>query len=220
MKSSVCLLSTVLLVLLYGCFAPVNSVYDTARLLDKKESRIGINYSRYYGSDFDLTDENDESFKNLNNNYGFSFGYGISDNFNLSFRYEYLKIKYEIEIFDMSFDNFLNYFEIGCKIKLLKEKLALGLPVGLYNYEGGLTASIDPRIFFTVGISDKFDFTVIPKVHVLIGDDIGLYPGLSLGMGLSSNMDRWAIRPEIGYDGYFNFGVGTYFNFGKNRYDE
>ena len=217
MKWSVCFLCTLLLFLLYGCFAPVNSVYDNARLLDRKESRIGINYSRYYGSDFDLTDEDNEGLLNLNNNYGFSIGYGLSENFNLSFRYEYLKIKNEIEIFDMSFDNFLNYFELGCKINLIKERLALGLPVGLYNYEGGLTASIDPRIFFTVGRSDKFDFTVIPKVHVLIGDDVGLYPGLSLGMGLSSNLDRWAIRPEIGYDGYFNFGVGTYYHFGKNR---
>jgi hypothetical protein len=26
--------------------------------------------------------------------------------------------------------------------------------------------------------------------------------------GLSSNLDKWAFRPEIGYDGCFSFGLG------------
>ena len=27
-------------------------------------------------------------------------------------------------------------------------------------------------------------------------------------LGLSSNLDKWAFRPEIGYDGFFSFGFG------------
>ena len=40
-------------------------------------------------------------------------------------------------------------------------------------------------------------------------------PGLSLGIGLSNNLDQWAIRPEVGFDGNLNFGVGVNYNFTK-----
>jgi len=213
MKKSIYLLWSTLLFLLSSCFAPLNSVYDTAKLLEKKETRISANYSKYYGSEEFLSD-----FVNLNDNFGFSLGYGLSDKFNISCRYEYLKIKLgSIEIFNetVEMDNDLNYFEIGCKIRLIKDKLALGIPVGLYNWEGTSFISIDPRLYFTIRKSDKFDFSVIPKTHIFIDDGVNLLPGLSLGIGLSNNLDKWAIRPEVGFDGYLNFGIGVNYNFNK-----
>jgi len=44
---------------------------------------------------------------------------------------------------------------------------------------------------------------------------LGILPGFSFNIGLSEDLDKWAIRPEIGYDGYFNFGIGANVNFGK-----
>ena len=49
-------------------------------------------------------------------------------------------------------------------------------------------------------------------MHVFIGDGVGILPAINLGLGLSSNLDKWAIRPEIGYDRYFTFGVGVNYN--------
>lgn len=37
-------------------------------------------------------------------------------------------------------------------------------------------------------------------------------PGIAFGMGISSNLDRWAIRPEIGWDGYASYGVALTIN--------
>ena len=126
-----------MLLLLTSCFAPLNSVYDTAKLLGKNEARISANYSKYYRNIYDLSEDWNLDYANLNNNIGFSLGYGLSEKVNISCRYEYLKVKSEsIEIFDetIELDNDLNYFEIGSKIRLIIDKLALGIPVGLYTW--------------------------------------------------------------------------------------
>jgi hypothetical protein len=39
-----------------------------------------------------------------------------------------------------------------------------------------------------------------------------LYPGFNVGLGLSNNLDQWAIRPEIGWDGFFSYGIALSMN--------
>jgi len=66
--------------------------------------------------------------------------------------------------------------------------------------------------------TDIFELTVVPKLHVLFGTFGGyVTPGISLGIGLSSDLDRWSIRPEIGYDTYLSLGVGASFNFNTGK---
>jgi len=112
-------------------------------------------------------------------------------------------------------NDYMNYFEIGFKIRLIEERMALGLPVGLYIYEGELSSSISPRLFITFGNNEKVEFTLVPGVLLTFEDYIGIFPGVNLGIGLSNNLNKWAIRPEIGYNGCFNFGVGPYLKFSK-----
>jgi len=194
--------------ILSGCFAPINSVYDNAQTLEKKEFRVQGNYSQYYGMNY--IDE----FSSINNNYGISVGYGFSDNFNLYFRYERLDTRMTIKIFDEDLEiGGLNYYELGTKFRLKEDKIAMGIPIGLYEYEGGIITSLDPRVFFTFRKNDKFEFNLVPKMHFFFGDGVGIYPALSLGFGLSSNLDKWAIRPEIGFDYFFNWGIGFNYNF-------
>ena len=162
-------------------------------------------------------EDNESSFTNYNNNIGLAAGYGLSEKLNLNVRYEYLKSRSDVDFLGETFNDFMNYFEIGCKIRLIEERMALGLPVGLYLYEGGLTSSISPRLFITLGNNEKVDFTMVPNVLLTIGDDIGIFPGVNLGIGLSNNLNKWAIRPEIGYNGVLNFGIGTYFKFSKAK---
>ncbi len=209
-----------ILFLLAGCFAPVNLGFDNAKLLGKKESRITANYSSYYGLVYEDPDsEQDKSLfrtGHVSNNYGLAFNYGISDKFNLGARYERLAITLtEIEIFGKKYDyalNNINYAEISCKINLKDDMLSLGVPVGLYFIKDKFFSVIDPRIYWTIRENNKFEFTVTPKAHLLIAGGFGVMPGITFGVGLSSNLDQWAIRPEIGYDGCFNFGVGMDFH--------
>lgn len=54
--------------------------------------------------------------------------------------------------------------------------------------------------------------TLIPKVHVLVGKSGSLVPGLGVGFGISTDLDRWAFRPEVGWDGYFALGAALTVN--------
>ena len=69
---------------------------------------------------------------------------------------------------------------------------------------------LDPRVYFTLfSSSGTFELNLVPKVHLLLLEGIGVTPGINVGLGFSSNLNKWAIRPEMGYDGYFSFGIGV-----------
>ncbi len=206
-------LNLILIILSTGCFAPINSTFESAKLLDKGDIEVQGNYSVYYGTSF-----LEDGYVNLNNNFGFGVGYGISDRFNMKLRYERINTKYSFEIFDEEIDiSGLNYFELSNKFSLKKDKFALSIPLSIYLYEGESLFSLDPRFFFTFRNNDTFEFNLIPKAHVLIGDGIGFMPGINFGVGLSSNLNEWAIRPEFGFDGYFTFGVGVNYYIKANK---
>lgn len=200
--------------ILQGCFAPVNLSFENAKLLEKGDGKVQASYSSYYGSIYDNNDESNQTkTAHYNNNFGIAFGYGISKNFNLGIRYERLSfISNEIEIFGKDYntvDGGMNYIEVGNKIRIKDDKLAFGIPLSLYIMEGESIFSIDPRLYWTFRKNNKFEATLTPKVHLFIADGVAGTIGLTLGLGLSNNLDKWAFRPELGYDGYFSFGFGV-----------
>jgi len=204
-----------LIPLFTGCFAPINSTFESAKMLEKGGMEVQGSYSKYYGSSLD-----DES-SNINNNYGLAVGYGISDQFSVKLRYERINIlssSTNIEStggawnIDLESDAYgIDYFELGNKFSLKKDHIAVSMPLGVYLFEGETLFSLDPRVFFTLGKSQTFEFNIIPKAHVFFGDEIEVTPGLSFGLGLRKDLSKWAIRPEIGFD--FNFTVGLGVNY-------
>jgi len=210
-------------ILLTGCFAPVNLSYDSAKTLNKGQIEIQGMYSSYNVTNDTL------STALINQNYGGSIGYGFTDKYTLKARYEYIAptITFQKVFGDISdeFDgmNSMSYFEINNKLMLIKNTLTISLPLGAYFYNskvidvknGGMGwLSFDPRVYLTFFRSTNiFELSLVPKLHVLFGTFGGyVTPGISLGIGLSSNLDRWSIRPEVGYDKYLSFGVGASFN--------
>jgi len=216
----------IMFLFLAGCFAPVNLTFDSAKTLEKGQIELQGAYSRY----------SFETDTLLNQNYGFTLGYGISDKYTMKFRYEFISptISFESIFDDETFDflNSIHYLEINSKISLVDDALSLSLPMGVYFYnmnnslspESSISTglgwfSFDPRLYLTFfRKSNIFELTVIPKAHILFGSwGAAAFPGISLGFGLSSDLDRWAIRPELGFDGYLSYGIGMnyYFNFKK-----
>jgi len=223
MKTKIILLFLIS-VLLVGCFAPLNLSYDSAKTLDKGQIEVQGAYSRYYAPNDSLPSTL------INSNYGFSLGYGITKRYTLKFRYEYISPSSIFkDVFDSKdYNNLfsLSYFEINNKLQLAKENLAISLPLGAYFYNRsvlkgglGLIMAFDPRLYITFFRSSKvFDLTIVPKAHILFGSGFGgLTPGLSVGMGFSSDLDKWAIRPEIGYDAFLSFGIGANINFNTTK---
>jgi hypothetical protein len=210
--------------LLTGCFAPINLTYESARMLDEGQVSLQGSYSRY-----SLINGDSVGTANLNNNFGFALGYGVSEKYSLGIRYEHMNISSDFNsIFGEDIDwgdlEKMDFFEFNNRIRLKEDVLALSIPLGFYLYTSFDTEnpsgfgymSIDPRLYITLfGSSDIFELTIIPKIHLLVGGWGGMaaFPGIALGIGLSSDLDKWAIRPEIGYDSFLSFGVGVNFNF-------
>jgi len=113
----------------------------------------------------------------------------------------------------------VNYFEIENKFKFKNANIAIGVPFGYYGFmEDNRNTSgfffIDPRVYFTFGSSsNKIEFNLVPKVHIFfIDEEFGFHPGLCLGFGFSSDLRKWAIRPEFGFDGNASFGISLNMN--------
>jgi hypothetical protein len=223
MKTKIILLF-VTSILMAGCFAPLNLTYDSAKTLDKGQMEIKGSYSRYYVNNDSL------STSLINQNYGISIGYGITDRYTMKLKYEFMdptitfqKVFGEINS-DFDGMNSMSYFEVDNKLMFVKNMISISLPAGVYFYNtkvldqarGGMGwFSFDPRLYLTFFRSTKvFELSVIPKLHCLFGTFGGyVNPGISVGLGFSSNLDKWSIRPEFGYDRYLSFGVGATINF-------
>ena len=97
---------------------------------------------------------------------------------------------------------------------LKKDKISAGCPVGFYHdpesEEGipGLLA-FDPRFYFSFyNKSNKFGLTIVPKLHIFFDSyGGGVMPAISLGMAFSSDLAKWSLRPEVGFDEFFSAGV-------------
>jgi hypothetical protein len=222
-------LAVVASLFLTGCFVPVNLSYDSAKTLDKGQLEVQGSWSQYNV----MNDSTYETAK-LNQNFGGSVGYGVTDKYTMKLRYEYISYNSVFrDIFDgdgsdlstdLSSLTSMSYFELNNKLRLYKHNLSVGLPLGFYVYNKSLLSNgeiglgwicFDPKFYISFFRKSKyFELTVIPKAHIMFGN-FGFYGqlGISAGMGFSSNLDRWAIRPEIGYDKFLSFGVGVNYNF-------
>gem|GEM_PF-1288566 len=223
MKNNILTIAGFLSIILFsGCAATVNTVYESARMPDKGEVELAGNYSEYLPVWVD-TIYFDEP---VNRNYGGSVAFGLSENLSMKLRYERINID-NIQFWDIKIEEegeslaVVDYFEIGGKLSLLKDHIAMSLPIGIYYNEGNTMTTLNPRLFFTLG-GDKFELSLIPKGTIFFGeDDIAIIPGATLGLGFSSNLNKWAIRPEVGFDGLFiNGGIGVSVNISPTNEQE
>lgn len=187
--------------LLASCVAPINTTYESARMLGKGEIEVTGNYSHYSASSEGESDA-------VNNNFGVRLGYGINNKINLKLRYEGLISTYEDA--DM-----VNYLDIAPKFQIIEGKIAATLPLGLYFTGDDSKFVISPKFMFTYPANDKFEVTLATKADIFPEDESNVYLGFNLGLGISSDLNRWAIRPEAGLmidpnesGVYWAFGVG------------
>jgi hypothetical protein len=191
--------------------APVNSSYESARTLNKGQVELTGNYSSYTLRTED--EYEDKGTEKVNKNYGFRIGYGITPRFDLKLRYERLipALREDEEQLDGA-----NYFALTPRYAILNNHLTAALDIGFYSYylkedrQSDAMFFITPRIILTYPSKKYFDLTLNAKMDVL--PSWGTYWGLNLGCGISSDLTKWALRPEIGLINDFN--GTTWFNAG------
>jgi len=221
---NITILLLAIIVTLFSCHAPVNLMHDSAKMLEKDELKLTGNYGNY------LTLAGKTK---LTENYGLSIDYGISDKYNMGVHYERINssiftLEEEIEIeeltdlWDTTVPLDLNYIRINNKFSLKKDKIAVGLPAEVYFNTDGFLTGFSPHLIFTLGNNRFVESNISPKVNMFFttGENQiygAVLPGISIGLGLSSNLDKWAIRPEIGYQAgilgaNISWGIGISFN--------
>lgn len=189
--------------ILSGCYTPVNLNFDSSRMLGKGAVEIQGSASTY-----SYQTENDD-LKTWNQNVGGKIGIGFSEKYNLKFRFEALFYSDGLNRnYAATYLEWENKFKLG-------NNFALSIPLGTYidRYLGGISYIIlDPRLYTTIYRGENFELSIIPKCHLFLGSGFAFMPGISFGAGFSSNLNKWSIRPEIGYDRFFSAGIAFSLN--------
>lgn len=192
---------------LQSCFAPLHTSYESARSLPKGEIQLtgsGSNTLAHFP--FLLP---------TNQSLGGGIQFGLTDNIDVKIRHErFISLELQ-EAFSSKLDNEYSYTEIGVKTTILEDHLAMALQVGRYLglTESGSILSINPQVILSMQANKHFEVTTIPNITILSYEGNRLvYPGIITGINVSTDINKWAVRPEIGIGPYFTMGVGAYVN--------
>jgi len=183
-----------------GCFHPVSTLFETAHSLEDGDTRVTIGGTLNPESDF--------------SNSGASFlgivDHGISEKTDFRLRLERREEAGE-------FSSPYTYVELGKKWSF-KNKWAFSLPVQLYLLEGDESLFfLNPRVMFSRRTTQS-EFTGV--VHLKTGfidGGFGVIPGGALGFAVGDDVDKQAMRFELGYNtlNQVTFGFGWQFRRGK-----
>jgi hypothetical protein len=179
-----CALAAILgpLPLVVAC-APVFSDLQSARLVGKGRVEVTPGFSAYYFSD-------DSGTEHIENHAGVQLATGVQDRIDLRLRYEH------------ALDAGVNVLGFGPKLALVKDHLALSLPVGFAfgsDVDSGQTWQFHPTLIGTLPLGRNAEWNTSLKALVpLASDDGDTLVAINTGFGFSSNLDRWVLRPEVG----------------------
>ena len=175
-----------------GCVAPFADL-QSARMLGKGNFEVTPGYSA-------VSAEDEGEMNKIQDHYGVQAGYGVSNFLDFRLRYEH------ISALDIEGDSIkANVFGFGPKLRLAKNWLALYVPIG-FAFGGDVENSSDswmvhPTLLMTLPIAKFLEINPSAKMMIPLssGDDLAqtLY-AFNLGLALSSDVRKWAIRPEVG----------------------
>jgi len=202
-----------LIITVSSCVIPVNLNYETAEIRKKGDVAFTGSVSHQLVEPFALKDT---SWLPKQLGFGARMDIGVGERTNLSFRYENSFLTYDIRQHfiecQLKFALGKHYFENE------KVKVALGIPMQFYIYEGYEAYILNPRLYFTFfTTSPNVRFTIIPKMYIIYDNyfiaEYVEHPvpgaGISFNCAFSSNLEKWAIVPELGFLGSsLSFGCG------------
>lgn len=177
---------------------PIFSDLQSARLVGRRQVEI----TPYY------TNTGTDSEGMGASHLGSNFGIGLSDKVDLRGKFDY----YWIEDSGSEI-----IFGLGPKVSLVENRIAASLPIGT-NLD---IFQLQPSLFFTVPFAhEKLEATLSPKYLISLCEDCQANFATNLGLGYSSDFDRWALRAEYGRviangGGIGQFSLGLSFHVSK-----
>jgi len=149
---------------------------------------------------------------------GFQLAIGTSDRHNVRFRYVHVDGA-PYDVLDQTIDVDAEVVSLGLKYGLLKDYVALYFPVGFAfgdEIDESKTWSFHPTVLIRLPLSRYLEINPSYKAMIPISRDDDVLYALNIGLGLSTNLEKWAIRPETGFlfnpgeDGHYgHFSMGA-----------
>jgi hypothetical protein len=169
---------------LAGCIPPAANLQD-ARMVGKENVRLAGSWSGLKD-----TGEGGEKFAN---DYAGLLGIGTSDRTEIQFR---------VDHFDFVDDEEgLGFVSIGPKFGLSENRLALVVPLGVYGHNGieWGTVQIHPGLLGSLPVGRFFELNGAASLFFPFDQDYYTWFNLGIGVGLSTDLDSWAVLPQISY---------------------
>ncbi|NIO48335.1 MAG: hypothetical protein GTN73_02680 [Candidatus Aminicenantes bacterium] len=201
-----------LTVIFPGC-APVFSELQSAKLVGPGHLEVTPSFSSV---SFSSEDESGH----VQNHYGIQAGLGVSSMMDFRLRYE--RVSVDIQDMDGGESLGVNVLGFGPKFSVVKDMVAAYVPIGFAfgeDIEVSETWQIHPTLLITLPISKYIEFNPSAKVLIPLKGEQDTLVAFNLGTAISTNLEKWAIRPEVGFlynpgeNGHFiHFSIGfTYF---------
>ena len=177
----------------HGC-APVFSDLQSARLVRVGEVELTPSASAVHFAEEDTHHIQDE--------FGLQLAAGLSDQVDLRARYALVVVQADDSDDVADGDIGVNVVGFGPKVRLVKDRLALAVPIG-FAFGGGVetqnTWIVEPTLIGTVPLVRNLDLTVAGKyIAFLSADEADNLVALNVGLGIGPS-HKWVFRPEIGF---------------------
>jgi hypothetical protein len=188
-----------------SCIAPFSDI-QSAKLLGKGNVEVTPSYSS-------VSVSSEGETEHVQNHFGVQAGYGLLKFMDLRIRYE--RITGDIDE-ETSFG--VNVIGFGPKFRLAKNWLALYVPVGFaFGNEVSVseTWQVHPTLLGTWALGKSFELNPSAKVMIPFKkNEIDTLYAFNLGAAISTDVSKWAIRPEIGICTNFQGGHFMQFSVG------
>jgi hypothetical protein len=193
------------LAFLTGCVAPFSDI-QSAKLLGPGNIEVTPSFSSVSVSSEGETDH-------VQNHVGVQAGFGLLKFMDLRMRYERITGDIDEE------EGFgVNVLGFGPKFRLAKNWLALYIPVGFAFGEDidiAETWQVHPTLLATWALGKSFELNPSAKVMIpLRGGEIDTLYAFNLGAAISTDVSKWAVRPEVGICTNFEGGHFMQFSIG------
>ena len=197
-------------------------VYDNAELLEPKSFSI----TGAYGYSEEIT-EDEEFSRNLIPNHMVRVGFGAAEFVSFYGTWQRKSARERIPLFPFLTDDYavaqFDYFELAAKFPLIEDVLAFKTSYGRYyvNNERVAQSMYGAFLFSSRLSADCEIYFAMHGTGIYERNGLQLLPGANLGLGISSDLDRWAIRPEVGCNlRTYTLGIGLDFKIGKKARTE
>jgi hypothetical protein len=182
------LLMTSCAILSAGCVAPFSEL-QSARLAGPNRVEVTPSASMVWASEDGDTDR-------VQNHFGVQVATGISSRTDLRLRLERIELR--------GGDGGANIVGLGPKFGLVADRAAFYVPVGFgfgEDIEMSETWQVHPTLLLTYPAHPTIEVNGSLKalVPLVERDQIDDLVAFNIGLGIGPDLQRWAIRPEVGF---------------------